>query len=80
MSIRLTRNGYDVKFFETVDEAQEHINSVLESNKDLYPKLIYRHYNDSEVQPGEVAKKTICSVLIYRYYTEYSEMFLVEQV
>lgn len=74
----LTHNGYTVEFFDTPEECEKYIANVLEQNKNLNPKEIFRHYG-SNTEPGEVSKETIKTVIIYQYYTLYTEVFMIEE-
>ena len=74
----VTRNGYDVKFFSNFDEVEAFIFGVLEEHKNLNPKEIFRHYG-SDTTDGEVCKDTIKSVIIFQYYTMYTEVFMIEE-
>ena len=74
----LTHNGYTVKFFDTPEECEKYIADVLAEYQHLKPKEIFRHYG-SNTEPGEVTKETIKTVIIYQYYTLYTEVFMIEE-
>lgn len=74
----VTHNGYEVEFFDTADEVEKYIADTLVPHKDLNPKEIFRHYG-SNTEPGEVSKETIKTVIIYQYYTLYTEVFMIEE-
>lgn len=76
----LTHNGYQMDFFNTLKEVEEHISTTLEEHKDLRPKEIYRGYNVNNNQATNISETgTIKSVVIYQYYTLYTEVFMIQE-
>lgn len=67
MGYRVTHNGMNIEFRSTIAEVNSFIAEVLSRHKDLKPRLVYNY---------KIGKGYI---LIYRYYTLYSEMFLIEE-
>ena len=65
MYYRVTHNGYDFKFCDTEEEVEQYIKDCLD--KKVAHTKIY-----DEVQ----AKRRI---VIYEYYTLYTEMFLITE-
>lgn len=65
MYYRVTHNGYDYKFCDTEEQVEQYIKDCLD--KDVPHTLIY-----DETQ----AKRRI---VIYEYYTLYTEMFLITE-
>lgn len=65
MYYRVTHNGYDFKFCDTEEEVEQYIKDNLD--KEVAHTKIY-----DEVQ----AKRRI---VIYEYYTLYTEMFLITE-
>ena len=78
MSYRVTRNGYEVKFFDSIEEVEQYVFGILEIHKELRPKEIFRSYPHSE-EGQQACKETIKSVWIFQYDTLYSEMFMIEE-
>ena len=74
----LTHNGYTVNNFQSFEEVENYIFvEVLAKHKDLSPKEIYRGY--AEDNKAEHANKNLKSVIIFQYYTLYTEVFMIEE-
>lgn len=56
-----------IEFLKKEDEVNNYINSVLDNYKDLHPEKIVDVKIDDNTR-----------VIIYKYYTLYKEMFLIE--
>ena len=65
---RLHHNGNVVNFFDSLDETCKAIRDVLDQHRDLTPEKIFN------VQQGNK------SVIIFQYWTLYTEMFLIEEI
>ncbi len=75
----VTHNGYKVEHFNTADEVEGYITGVLEKHKDLSPKEIYRGYAADNQAENESRSGDIKSVIIWQYYTLYTEVFMIEE-
>ena len=74
---RVTHNGYKIESFQTMDEAEGYIFGFLKKHEALNPpKEIYRGYGSE----ANVCKDSIKSVLIFQYYTMYTEVFMIEEI
>ena len=65
---RLHHNGNVVNFFDSLDKTCKAIRDVLDQHRDLKPEKIFN------VQQGNK------SVIIFQYWTLYTEMFLIEEI
>lgn len=71
--IKVTRNGYEVKIFDNMEQVENYINSILSNNNNLSPSKIYDHkQNNNHI--------IIYEYKIYEYKTNYKEMFMVEEL
>ena len=70
MKYMVTHNGMHVEFKDTKEEVEAYIKKCLDVFEHLTPRKIF----DSE--PEDSGKR----VIIYKYYTMYSEMFLIEEM
>ena len=71
---RVTHNGMEVKFLDTKEDVEGYIADRLTTYQNLNPTEIYR------ASGGETDDNyTISEVVIYRYKTYYSEMFMIEK-
>lgn len=67
--IKVIRNGYEVKFFDTEAQAQAFMDSSIAQHSDLSPRCIYNRV----ITTSEGKEQLI----IYQYYTQYREVFEV---
>lgn len=67
MIYRVTHNGMNIEYKNNIAEVNAFIAGVLSKHKDLRPHLVYNY---------KIGRSYI---LVYRYYTLYSEMFLIEE-
>lgn len=67
--IKIIRNGYDVKFFESEAEAQAFMDNTISQYSDLSPVCIYN--NIINTSDGKE------QLIIYQYRTCYREVFEV---
>ena len=77
---KLTHNGYKSVWFDTVDKMEAYIASILNEQKHLSPKEIFRGYADgnkaeNEPRGGHIIK----SVIVWQYATLYTEVFMIEE-
>jgi hypothetical protein len=69
--ITVTHNGYKIKDFDTMEEVDAYIASILKEYEHLSPSLI----SDCEI----IVKGGKAKLLIYQYYTLYTEVFVIEE-
>jgi|GEM_PF-2863810 len=74
----LTHNGYNVEFFENIEQVEAYIAGVLKEHKALNPAEIYRGYQRDNKATHK--KDTIKSVIILQYRTLYTEVFMIEEI
>lgn len=77
MAYRVTHNGVNIHSFDDFAGVEGYIARVLEDNKELRPVEIYRSYSDGNMANAPLS--TIKSVVIYQYYTLYTEVFMIEE-
>ena len=65
---RLHHNGHSVTFYKDLQEVGTAIRDVIDRHRDLKPEKIMNF------QQGNF------TVVIYQYWTLYTEMFLVEEI
>ena len=65
---RLHHNGNQTSFLNSYDECVAAIRSVIEKNVDLKPKCIFSR------------KKDNLKIVIYKYWTNYCDFFMIEEI
>ena len=65
---RLHHNGNQTSFFDSFDDCVAEIKAVLEKNLALSPECIFRSEKDN------------LTIVIFKYWTHYTEMFMIEEV
>ena len=65
---RLHHNGAVVNFYESLKDCAEAINQVIKEHEDLEPTLIMNYQQNDK------------TVVIYRYWTNTTEMFMIEEI
>ena len=65
---RLHHNGAVVNFYESLKDCAEAIKQVIEEHEDLEPTLIMNYQQNDK------------TVVIYRYWTNTTEMFMIEEI
>ena len=68
MGYRVTHNGMEIEYRNNIAEVNTYIDDCISKYSYLNPTLLYNY---------KIGK---AHILIYRYYTLYSEMFLIEEV
>ena len=70
-------NSYDIKLFDTREEAEVYISEVVKGYEFLNPVEIYRGYGTDNRSKNPSLSGEIKNVLIYQYKTHYIETFMV---
>ena len=65
---RLHHNGAVINFFNNLKDCAGAIQEVIDQHKDLEPTLIMNFQQNDK------------TVVIYRYWTNTTEMFLIEEI
>ena len=65
---RLHHNGAVVNFYESLKDCAEAIKQVIKEHEDLEPTLIMNYQQNDK------------TVVIYRYWTNTTEMFMIEEI
>ena len=68
MIYRLNHNGNSVTYQKSLQECAASIKEIIDSHKSLEPKLIMNYQQGNK------------TVMIYQYWTNYVEMFLIEEI
>lgn len=69
--MKITHNGYKINYFDTREEIDNYISSVLKEYSHLRPYLV----SDCEI----TIKNKKARLIVYEYYTLYCEVFMVEE-
>lgn len=75
MGFRLTHNGMDIKFFDTIKDCMDYVRELIYSHKDLNPTLVL----DKTVKLKYNGTSKESRILVYEYYTLYREVFMIER-
>ena len=65
---RLHHNGTMINFFDSINAVAQAIKEELRQHEDLHPQQIMNVQQENK------------TVLIYQYWTLYTEMFLIEEL
>lgn len=65
---RLHHNGAVINYFESLKACAGAIKEVIDQHRDLEPQLIMNYQQKDK------------TVVIYRYWTNTTEMFLIEEI
>lgn len=65
---RFHHNGSVVTYFDNLKKCAAAIKAVIDQHKELEPKLIMNYQQGNK------------TVIIYQYWTNYIEMFLIEEI
>ena len=65
---RLHHNGKMINFFDSLEQVAQTIKEEIKKHEDLHPKKIMNVQEENR------------TVIIYQYWTLYTEMFMIEEL
>ena len=72
--VTLVHNGYNVDWFDSVEQAEEEIDRRMEGYSSLNPEL---KINEDGKYTNRYGEELDYTCRVYFYYTLYTEMFLI---